>query len=145
MRAEPKGWVTVHGVRLPGGDLMPVWRLVTDSQVRAQAAAQLLGGTAEPDGAQRWAVVTQASALRVWIMEGSGSVLEFRLMKDPGLGVLGLDMGPWTLAEVFGAEAAARVARWSLGDLAARVVIVKDQGGGLVRHLAPALRRLASV
>lgn len=139
------GWATVHGVRVPGGDLTAVWRLVTQRQERAERWADLLGGSAEPDGSGDWMVITNASALRVWITWVSGSTLGFRLLQAPGAGVIGLDLAPWTLAEVFGPNAAATMARWTLGDLGARVVIVKHRGGGFVRHLAPALSHLVRV
>ena len=143
--ADLSGWATVHGVRLPGGDMLPVWRLVVTSTEVAERVARLLGGTVEPDGSHGWAVITHASTLNVWITRASASALGFRLMGAPGLGVIGLDLGPWSLADVFGTTAAELVARWSIGDMVARVVIVKDRGGGFVRHLAPALHGLAPV
>ncbi|WP_145909574.1 hypothetical protein [Kitasatospora viridis] len=142
--ADVVGWAMVHGVRVPGGDMVAVWRLLTVSQERAGRWARLLGGSVAHDGSGGWAVTTSASALRVWITWASGSALGFRLLEAPG-GVIGLDLAPWTVAEVFGPDAAARLVDWSLGWLGARVVIVKHRGGGFVRHLAPALSNLRSV
>jgi len=143
--ADMSGWATVHGVRLPGGDLLPVWRLAVTSAEVAQRAARLLGGTVEVDNSHGWAVTTSASTLNVVITRASASALGFRLMDAPGMAVIGLDLGPWSVADVFGTTAAELVARWAVGDLVARVVIVKDLGGGFVRHLAPGLRTLAPV
>lgn len=144
MGADVVGWATVHGVRVPGGDLEAVWRLVTENQERAEHWAGLLGGSAEPDGSGDWVVITDAPTLRVLIKWASGSVVGFWLLWAPGR-VIGLDLGPWTVDEVFGPNTAARLAGWTLGDLGARVVIVKHRGGGFVRHLAPALSQLTPV
>jgi len=135
----------VHGVRLPGGDLLPVWRLMMTSAEVAARAARLLGGTVEADGSHGWAVITHASTLNVVITRASTSALGFRLMSAPGMAVIGLDLRPWSLADVFGPTAAELMTRWALGDLVARVVIIRDLGGGFARHLTPALTSLAPV
>ncbi len=145
MGAELSGWAAVHGVRLPGGEMLPVWRLAVASGELAQRAARLLGGTAEAEGSHGWTVVTRASSLNVVITRASASALGFRLMSAPGMALIGLDLRPWSLADVFGPTAAELMARWALGDLVAWVVVIKDLGGGFVRHLTPALASLAPV
>jgi len=142
MGADVVGWARVHGVRLPGGDVEAVWRLSSHSAAVASELASALGATLE-SGPAGGAVITAEPVLSVSVSWSAATLLLLRLAQAPEAGRVGLDVAPWTLAEVLG-PAMAELLENSGGELraelVARVIIFQHRGGGYVRHLAPGLR-----
>jgi len=148
MGADLVGWVSVHGVRHPDGDLSPRWCLASGVGAAIFELARD-GGALQRDPSGVWKLVTDGPALPVVISRASasGSALEFRLRQAPHVGEWVLDVSPWTLVEVLGPTTADAVTGAAFGtlraDLIARVVEVQDMGGVYVRHLVPGVAALA--